>query len=101
MAHEVADLLDRCRETIAANVATLERCSAEGRKRRDEAMSAPDPAPAPLKKGAKASRAAAKAKIYPDKLVSHLAWLTDKLGELTTALRQLEKHDRHMARTPE
>jgi superfamily II RNA helicase len=37
---------------------------------------------------------------YPDKLGSHLAWITRQVAEVTNALRQLEKHDRVMSRTP-
>jgi hypothetical protein len=36
---------------------------------------------------------------YNDKLGSHLAWTTSHMAGVVNALRQLEKHDRHMART--
>ena len=42
-----------------------------------------------------------KSKSYDIKLGSHLAWVTRQVGEVTSAIRQLEKHDRVMSRTPE
>lgn len=94
MADEVADLLERCRQTIEKNVAALDACCS-----RAIAMLKPPPAPR-KRRGSKARRAATPAP-YNDKLVSHLAWLTIRVAEVTTSLRQLEKHDRTMARTPE
>lgn len=38
---------------------------------------------------------------YDEKLGSHLAWSAAKVAEITSALRQLEKHDRTQSRTPE
>lgn len=38
---------------------------------------------------------------YDEKMGSHLAWVTAKIAEVTTALRQLEKHDRVMSKSPE
>lgn len=38
---------------------------------------------------------------YDSKLGSHLAWMVEKLVALSNELRQLEKHDRHQAKTPD
>lgn len=38
---------------------------------------------------------------YDDKLASHLVWLTLQMAGISNELRQLEKHDRVMSRTPE
>lgn len=38
---------------------------------------------------------------YDDKMASHLVWLTLQMAGISNELRQLEKHDRVMSRTPE
>jgi septal ring factor EnvC (AmiA/AmiB activator) len=77
MATEVAEMLDRARETLNRNLISLDLATA------------------------KVEQQLAEATTYDHKLGSHLAWVTGKVAEVTSALRQLEKHDRAMSKTPE
>jgi aspartokinase len=72
-----ADLLEKARISLAKSMETLEICLERVRKQ------------------------LATEQGYDAKLGSHLAWVTSHMAGVTNALRQLEKHDRHMARTPE
>lgn len=76
MATEVSEMLDRARETMNRALVALDSAS-------DKVIAEIAAAPK-----------------YPDKLGSHLAWITRQVAEVTNALRQLEKHDRVMSRTP-
>jgi hypothetical protein len=91
--NELADLLDRCRGTIERNLSALEDAGDHVIGMIRAALKPP----ATKKRGKKTSRRVK----YDDKRVSHLAWLTIRVCEITTSLRQLEKHDRTMAKSPE
>ena len=82
MATEVSEMLDRARETMNRALITLDTCAG----RAEEQLLRPANGRKPRK--------------YDDKLASHLAWLTSRVAEVTSALRQLEKHDRVMSKTP-
>jgi len=73
-------MLDRARESMNRSLIALDSCAARAEKLLLEPT---DP------------------QKYDDKLASHLAWLTSRVAEVTSALRQLEKHDRVMSKTPE
>lgn len=77
MATEVSEMLDRAREMMSVGLMALEKAQARAIKALEEPG------------------------VYNDKLGSHVAWSIRQVSEVTSALRQLEKHDRLMARTPE
>lgn len=77
MSDDVANMLERARKTL------------------DKALTALDEAQD------RVTEKLANADEYDDKLGSHLAWTAGKISEILSSLRQLEKHDRHMSRTPE
>lgn len=77
MATEVSEMIDRAREMMSRSLIALE----EAQKRALAQLAEPGD--------------------YDDKLGSHVAWVTRQVAEVTGALRQLEKHDRLMSRTPE
>lgn len=98
--NKVGGLLDRCRDRIERNMGALEDASERAIGLLRASLAPQKAARTPrgrVIKGAKVERA----KEYDDKLVSHLAWLTIRITEVATSLRQLEKHDRAMSRTPE
>jgi len=74
---KVADMLEKQRAALAVELDALDLAS--------------EKAIAMLKK----------AKKYDMKLGSHIAWLATKRAEVVSHLRQLEKHDRAMTKTPE
>lgn len=76
MATEVSEMLDRARESMSKALTALDLAC--------------DKVIAEL----------AEADEYNEKLGSHLAWVTAKVAEITSALRQLEKHDKAMAKSP-
>lgn len=49
----------------------------------------------------RAAKAARSAKKYSIPMASHVAYLATKRGEIVGQLRQLEKHDRLVSKTPE
>jgi hypothetical protein len=73
---KVAGLLDRQRDSLDAELAALDELSK------------------------RAIAAALGAKKYKATLTSHVAWVASKRAEIVSHLRQLEKHDRTMSRTP-
>lgn len=73
---KVADLLDRQRDSLDAELVALDELSK------------------------RAIAAALSAKRYKATLTSHVAWVASKRAEIVSHLRQLEKHDRTMSRTP-
>lgn len=73
---KVAGLLDRQRDSLDTELAALDELSK------------------------RAIAAALSAKRYKATLTSHVAWVASKRAEIVSHLRQLEKHDRTMARTP-
>jgi hypothetical protein len=73
---KVAGLLDRQRDSLDAELAALDELSK------------------------RAIAAALGTKKYKATLTSHVAWVASKRAEILSHLRQLEKHDRTMARTP-
>jgi hypothetical protein len=77
MAAEVADLLDRSRQTLSKALGALDLgCDKVIEKLTTDTE-------------------------YDKNTGSHLAWVASKVAEVMSALRQLEKHDRLMAKTPE
>ena len=70
--------LARVTAAMAAVMPTLERCVAKVAKILDEDVDD-----------------------YDVNLASHLFWSTERLSGISAELRQLEKHDRVMTRTPE
>jgi superfamily II RNA helicase len=77
MANEVHEMLDRARESMDRALRALDSAT----KRVIEKLEGNEE--------------------YDEKVGSHLAWVTAKVAEVTSALRQLEKHDKAMSRTPE
>lgn len=80
MASEVSEMLDTARETLAEALEALRA----GQARVIAKLKTLD-----------------EAEEYDDKLGSHLAWVASKVAEITSSLRQLEKHDKVMAKTPQ
>jgi len=81
MATEVSEMLDQCRERMNRALQSLDRCQERVIKE--------------LEKSEKDGTG------YNDKLGSHLAWMVGKVAEVTSALRQLERHDRQQSKSPE
>lgn len=73
---DTADLLDRCRNALDKAVTALEWAQSKVIERLENAEQ------------------------YDQKLGSHLAWTAAKVAEITTSIRQLEKHDRTMVKSP-
>jgi hypothetical protein len=84
MATEVADMLDRAKDTLSRSLATIDR---ESTRISEQLTELAGVQPYDHKLG--------------HKLGSHLAWVTGKVAETMSALRQLEKHDRAQAKTAE
>lgn len=77
MADDVTQMLDSARKSLAKELDFLDECS---QKAMDELNAAGE---------------------YDIKLGSHIAWVARQRAEITGQLRQLEKHDRVMAKSPE
>ena len=77
MADDVTQMLDSARKSLAKELDFLDGCS---QKAMDELNAADE---------------------YDIKLGSHIAWVARQRAEITGQLRQLEKHDRVMAKSPE
>jgi len=71
------ELLANCRRTLAKSVRALDKCCDTVIAKLDAATE------------------------YDSALASHLAWVNERISAVTTAIRQLEKHDKAMSRTPE
>lgn len=74
---EVQGLLDRARDSLDRSITALEKCSEKVRQKLDANEE------------------------YDSTLASHLAWLTRGMADVIGQLRQLEKHNRAQAKTPE
>ncbi len=77
---EVSGMIDTARETLAKALKALDDAQTRVIAKLDQATADDEP--------------------YDEKLGSHLAWTAAKIAEITSALRQLEKHDKVMSKTP-
>lgn len=80
MATEVDEMLDRARESLNRRLITLDALADRADKTIGKVLSGDEP--------------------YDIKMASHHAWMTGQVAEVVSALRQLEKHDRQMSKTP-
>lgn len=78
---EVSEMIDVARETLAESLLALQSAQARVIQELSDDAAADKP--------------------YDEKRGSHLAWVAAKIAEITSALRQLEKHDRIQGKTPE